>query len=295
MYEYYLSLLKEIPEFLEKYLVVPSLVRLKGITYFCGMDYASKEIYNFKEKITRYDHSLTTALLTYKYTHNKEMTIAALFHDIATPCFSHVIDYMNKDYATQESTEKYTQLILDKDKYLKKSLMVDNLNLEDINYKKYPLVDNKRPKLCADRLDGIILTGALWTQELNEKKIKEILDSLTIYDNELGFNNLLVAQEVLKVSNNIDIVCHCREDNYMMELLANITRLGILNNLYSYEDLYFKKEIDIFKLLEASDNLKIKEMLDMFYNIKKENIVDIELPYIKKRDLNPLVKGKRLQ
>ncbi len=295
MYEYYLSLLKDIPEFLEKYLVVPSLVRLKGITYFCGMDYASKEIYNFKEKITRYDHSLTTALLTYKYTHNKEMTIAALFHDIATPCFSHVIDYMNKDYATQESTEKYTQLILDKDKYLKKSLMVDNLNLEDINYKKYPLVDNKRPKLCADRLDGIILTGALWTQELNEKKIKEILDSLTIYDNELGFNNLLVAQEVLKVSNNIDIVCHCREDNYMMELLANITRLGILNNLYSYEDLYFKKEIDIFKLLEASDNLKIKEMLDMFYNIKKENIVDIELPYIKKRDLNPLVKGKRLQ
>ena len=117
LYNTYLSLLKNkgIPTFIKKYLDVPSLTRLKNVGYFCGMDYASKNIYNFKEYITRYDHSLSTALLTFKLTKNKIETLAALFHDIATPCFSHVIDYMNKDYENQESTEEYTSEIIKQD------------------------------------------------------------------------------------------------------------------------------------------------------------------------------------
>ena len=105
---YYLKVLSsnKVPRFLKKYLEVPTLKRLKEIGYFCGMDYASKDIYNFKEYITRYDHSLTVALLVYRLTKNKEATIAGLFHDISTPCFSHVIDYMNKDYSKQETAEK---------------------------------------------------------------------------------------------------------------------------------------------------------------------------------------------
>ena len=94
----YMNYISDIPEFLYKYLDLDIIKRLKNIGYFCGMDYASKDIYNFKYNISRYDHSITTALLTYRFTKSKEETIAALFHDISTPCFSHVIDYMNKDY-----------------------------------------------------------------------------------------------------------------------------------------------------------------------------------------------------
>ena len=57
--------------FLKKYLKVPSLQRLKGIGYFCGMNYASKDIYNFSEHITRYDHSITTALNVWNFTNYK--------------------------------------------------------------------------------------------------------------------------------------------------------------------------------------------------------------------------------
>ena len=112
--DYYMNLLgyNEIPRFLIKYLKCPSLLRLKKIGYFCGMDYASKDIYDFREYISRYDHSINVALITYKLTKNKKATIAALFHDVATPCFSHVIDYMNKDYANQESTEEKLILLL---------------------------------------------------------------------------------------------------------------------------------------------------------------------------------------
>ena len=89
--DYYKELLDvEHVDFIKKYLEVPSLKRIKEVGYFCGMDYASKEIYDFKEYITRFDHSLTTALLTYKITKNKIYSLAALFHDVGSPCFSHV-------------------------------------------------------------------------------------------------------------------------------------------------------------------------------------------------------------
>ena len=66
--EYYKSLLgyDNIPEFLKEYLNVPSLNRIKGVSYFCGMDYASKEIYDFGEYITRFDHSMKVSYYSYK-------------------------------------------------------------------------------------------------------------------------------------------------------------------------------------------------------------------------------------
>ena len=145
--QYYLEQLnyKELPDFLIKYLQTPSLLRLKKVGYFCGMDYASKDIYDFSEYISRYDHSLTVSLLVYKLTKDKTATLAGLFHDIATPCFSHVIDYMNKDYENQESTEEYTECILRRDKYLQKCLEEDNIAIDDIiDFKRYTIVDNER-------------------------------------------------------------------------------------------------------------------------------------------------------
>ncbi len=184
LYNEYLNLLKKngIPKFLQKYLKVPSLMRLKNVGYFCGMDYASKNIYDFKEKISRYDHSLTVALLTWKFTKNKKATIAGLFHDIATPCFAHVIDYMNQDYENQESTEEYTEEIIKNDEKLQEYLKEDNLSSDDIIYfKKYTVVDNNRPKLCADRLDGILLTGIAWTKTIDKDDIVAIVNDLDIY------------------------------------------------------------------------------------------------------------------
>ena len=67
---FYMNLLgyNEMPYFLKKYLKSPILLRLKKVGYFCGMDYASKDIYDFREYISRYDHSITVALLTYRFT-----------------------------------------------------------------------------------------------------------------------------------------------------------------------------------------------------------------------------------
>lgn len=302
LYNEYLNLLMQgkIPSFLEKYLTVPSLVRLKNVGYFCGMDYASKNVYNFKEKISRYDHSLTVSLLIWRFTKDKKATLAGLFHDIATPCFSHVIDYMNKDYENQESTEEYTEKIIRNDEKLQKYLKEDNIAIEDIiDFKKYTVVDNSRPKLCADRLDGVILTGIAWTKTIDKNDIIEIVKDLEIYkneyqENELGFKTPSIALKTLYTSNEIDKFCHTNEDNFMMELLAEITKLAIDHKIIKYDELYYLDEPTLLDKIRSSQIDELMILLNKFENIMVEDIPVIVLNNVKIRDLNPLVNEIRL-
>ncbi|MBR4261886.1 MAG: HD domain-containing protein [Bacilli bacterium] len=301
MYKEYLKELGRIPSFLKKYLELDSLIRLKKVSYLCGMDYASDDIYDFREYISRFDHSLDVALITYKLTKDKKATLAGLFHDISTPCFSHVIDYMNKDYSKQESTEEYTERVLKSDKKLLKYLDEDNIDINDIiNFKKYTVVDNDRPKLCADRLDGVILSAISWTKDIEIDEIKRIINNIKVFDNEkdekeIGFCNLEIAKLVLEKSNNIDIACHSDYDNYMMELLAEITRFSIKNKYISYEDLYIFDEETLYNKLKKTNDIHLEKLIYKFENITMEEIIRIKLPDIKKRDLNPLVNGIRLK
>lgn len=300
--DYYLKLLNydNVPEFLKKYLEVPTLQRLKEIGYFCGMDYASKKIYDFKEYVSRYDHSLTVALLVYKLTEDKTQTLAGLFHDVSTPCFSHVIDYMNKDYVKQESTEKNMLKVIESDAALLNLLREDKIKVDEIvDFKEFTIVDNDRPKLCADRLDGIIQTGYNWTKEINLEDIDIIINDIKVYkneqdENEIGFKTKEVAEKVLAYSDKINEVCHSSEDNYMMELLAKITRYSINKGYITYDELFTSTEKVIFEKFDSKKDPFLEKMLDDFRTMNPEKVPYVELPNLKVRNINPLVKDKRL-
>lgn len=300
--KYYLKCLGyyNLPEFLIKYLNSPSLLRLKNIGYFCGMDYASKDIYNFREFISRYDHSVTVSLMVYKLTNDKRAALAGLFHDIATPCFSHVIDYMNGDYENQESTEEYTEYILKNDEYLVKCLKSDGFEISDVSdFKKYSVVDNDRPKACADRIDGVILTGIGWTKNIDMCDIDSIVNNMAIFINEyreyeIGFKSTNVAKKVVDVSKSIDIYCHSREDNYMMQLLARIAKISIEKGYISYNNLYSLDEKTLLLILKSKNDTDLMSLIIEFETKKKKDIPDFDMPKVKVRSLNPLVNGKRL-
>ena len=61
-YRIYQEFLWDIPSFLYKYMELDIIQRLKEITFLCGMDYASKDMYNFSCKINRYDHSVNVSI-----------------------------------------------------------------------------------------------------------------------------------------------------------------------------------------------------------------------------------------
>ena len=295
----YINMFGPIPKFLEKYLSLRILTRLKKVGYFCGMDYASPHVYLFDYKISRYEHSLTTALITWKFTKSKKETLAALFHDVSTPCFSHVIDYMNKDYENQESTEEKTEAILRNSKSLKKLLKEDKLTIDDItDFKRYTIVDNHRPKLCADRIDGIILTSLGWTKTLSMKEIPNILDNIKVMINEenekeLGVTNNELANKLCDLNREIDIVCHSNEDNYMMELLAEITKYVIDKEYITYDNLFEYNEEKLMNILQSIDDTALKILLNLFKTVTLEEISFKEMPPVKRRYINPLVNGKR--
>lgn len=166
--------------------------------------------------------------------------------------------------------------------------------------KKYPIVDNDRPKVCADRIDGVILTGIGWTKNISKEDIKKVVQDMHIYINEyseeeIGFKSLNIAKKVLEVSKSIDIYCHSKEDNYMMELLSQITKLAIDKNYIRYDELYTYNEEELFNIFKESNDKELNLLIWQFENIKKEEIPNIELPKVKTRDLKPIINRTRIE
>lgn len=300
LYEYYQNLLGPIPEFLHKYLELDILKRLMDVSIFCGMEYGSKKMYEFYAFISRFDHSLNTALITWRLTHDKKSTLAALFHDVASPAFSHVIDFMNEDYMKQESTEEKTESIITSSKELKEMLKSDGIAIEDIiDYKKDSIVDSKRPHLCADRIEGIISVSIGWTNLMNENLVKEILDSLTLFENEegeyeIGFNNKLVAEKVVEINREYNKRTNSINDYYMMNLMAKIIKKCLSLNLFSMDDLYRFGEHDVIDIIEEnkSIDIELENLWLEFKTSKKANITYMEP--VKDKCINPLIMGHRL-
>lgn len=300
-YERYIKYIeKYIPKAIKKYYETPSLQRLKGVGYFCGMDYASKDIYDFKYYVSTFDHSKTTAGITSKFTDDKRAILAALYHDVSKPTCGHVVDYMNKDYATQESTEEYTKEIILNDDLLMKYLKEEHIEPEEIaDFKRYSLVDLNRPSLCADRIDGVLLNSLAWSEKLSVVEAHAIIDDLEVYKNEdgkeeIGFKSKFMAKYFYMKNKDIDNLTHTSWDTYMMELLASIIKLAIEEELITYESLYYLTDSQLFKLFEFSSNKELKSKLTEFEYINKGEIQPIRNPQIKKRLVNPLVNGTRL-
>ena len=293
-YQKYIS---EIPEFIFKYLNLNIMNRLKDISVLCGMDYASKDIYQFKYYLSRFDHSLNVALITWRLTYDKTRTLAALFHDISTPVFSHVIDYMNGDYIKQESTEHKTKDVLYSSRELLDYLKEDNVDINDIiNFKNYPVVDTPRPGLCADRLDNLIGTGMSWAKCIGYEDARNIIDNI-YYDkinDEIALYSLYIGDLLIRINNHINSLTHTNEDTYMMMLLADIVKLLISEGIITYNDLYTLTEPRVLNIIE--NNLSNYELRDMYETWKNIDRVDMNVDMsIKELTLNPLVLGERIK
>ena len=300
LYEKYQKLLGPIPEFLNKYLELDILKRLMDISIFCGMEYGSKKMYEFHAFISRFDHSLNAALITWRLTHDKKSTLAALFHDVASPAFSHVIDFMNKDYIEQETTEEKTGIILANSKELREMLESDGIDIEDIiDYKSDPVVDQRRPHLCADRIEGIISVSIGWTNLMDEDLIKEILSSLILFKNEydemeIGFNNKETAEKVVEINREYNKRTSSINDFYMMNLMAKIIKKCLSLALFTTEDLYHLGEHDIIDIIEENKSIDI-ELESLWLEFKTTDTPNITtMETVKDKCINPLILGRRL-
>ncbi len=287
---------EDYPKFIDKYLNTKTLERLKHITQFCGCDYT--QLYSPLFLYTRFDHSLVVANMTWHFTHNKKETVAALLHDIGTPCFAHSIDYVFGDYLNQESSEKNIIDIIKKDEELYDYLKDDKITLEDLNcLDNYDILENKSPKLCTDRLDGVLHTCYIWLHTHSLDDIKKVYDNIIVLKNEdgrleIGFNDVKIAEKFVGMVFIYAKELQGNRDKFVMKYVSEIVKLACNNKLIMLEDLYNKKEVDLCNIF--SKNFKSWNYFNIVTSIKNSKNKPLYNFYIsfdtKKRNTIPLVK-----
>lgn len=242
-----------IPNYVQEIIQTSLFQRLKDVGMNCGMEYTQFEPFRNCKGVSRYNHSIGVALITYHFTHDMHQTVAALLHDISTPVFAHVIDFMYHDYTNQEATEDLTEKMIRQDKELHSIFHHYHINIDKVvNYHDYPIADNETPRLSADRLE-YTLSNAIYYGLMTKVKIKEIYNHLEVNHkkDEIIFNDLeyaiIFTQLMLKCSQ----VYVGDENRYCMEFLARLLKFAIGHHILLYDDLYTTESQVIEKLIQS--------------------------------------------
>lgn len=240
---------KPIPEFMSTAAWTPTLQRLKGVGMHCGCQYTDFPVFRHLAPYSRFDHSLAVARILWDFTGDPVQTLAGLLHDAATPAFSHVVDFLNGDHMTQESTEEGLGNIIKKDAALMAALGRIDPELVT-NCGRYPLADCPSPRLCADRLEYTLSNGIHYGFTTDAQYM---YDALTVDVNEDGIDELVFnsAQTALDFA-DMALACGkvyvCDEDRYAMERLSRLLKKALEDNLITWQDLYTDESRVIQKL-----------------------------------------------
>lgn len=302
--QYYQILCKEYPDWMSPYLDIPCMVRLKGIGLFCGTDWTN--LYHHKFFYSRYDHSVAVALIIWHFTYDKKQTLAGLLHDVSSPIFSHVIDFKNKDYLEQSTTESLNEKMLKEDPQLLKLLQQDNILFSEIsNYHQYPIADNDMPRLSADRLEYMFSTGMIMDDIWTLDRIVECYNSITILKNEegikeLGFMDKTLASEYCIKCVEVGKLYLTNKNKLALQLLADMIKMAIALQVIKEKDIYVLTEKEVCKKFDSITDETFVQYWNAFKNSSTVKESDVPMGdytislEVKKRYINPLCNGKRI-
>ena len=187
------------PAFLRRLCDTPPLRRLADVGMNCGCEYTAFPRFASIGRYTRLEHSLGAALIVWRFTRDEKQAAAALLHDIATPVFAHVVDFLRGDYLEQTATECGTAELIRTSAEIGEILRELSLCAGDVeDYHRYPIADNDSPRLSADRLDytcGNAVNFGLSTRE----ELGELLADLRVGENEYGEAELVFHENIGEV------------------------------------------------------------------------------------------------
>ena len=299
---YYKILSEDFPEFLNEYINTPAMLKQAKISVTCGTIYS--RMYN-QMWYSSLDHSIAVALIIWNFTKDKKQTLSGLFHDIATPVFKHSIDFMNKDYEKQESTEELTTKIISESKEIMELLNRDGIKPEEVaDYHIYPIADNDTPCLSSDRLEytlsnGLGATEKMWTLD----EIKEIYDNIEIQKDEngieeLGFKDIAIAEKFVHTMSILSRLYRREKTLFTMQMFADIMKIMSDNNLINVAEMYNLSEKEVIERIEKCSVKNISNGFKTWKNatdiLTSETMPEgkyfVNIEKVKNRYINPLVR-----
>ena len=299
--EHYRIYHREIPAFLEPFLHVPEVERLRKIGMNCGCEYSSFPLFRGLAPYSRFDHSVGAALIVWHFTQSRAQAAAGLLHDISSPVFAHVVDFMNGDYLTQESTEAGTEEIISGSGELQALLAENGLSTRDVcDYHRYSVADNNPPGLSADRLEytlGNMLNFGICTPG----EVRRMYGDLTVGTNgdgqeEIMFRTQETAESFAGAALKCSAIYVSDEDRYAMQILAEILRFAIRHGILTADDLHTTEEEVIARLRRDERTAALWERFRSYTRIIRAESPGTEGEWrmiaAKKRYINPMVRGK---
>lgn len=290
----------DVPEFVREIAETDIMKRLRKVGMDCGCEYTSFACWQGLLPAKRYEHSIGVGLITWHFTHDVKQTVAALLHDASSPVFAHVVDFMNHDYVTQESTESDTRKMIENSRQLHSLLKKYGLTTDEVcDYHMYPIADNDSPRLSADRLEYTMRNFYRYVH-LSAEEIAEYYNDLTVIKNEegedeLAFQTLEIAERFTLHTIETSRIYIQDADRYSMEVLGRILKKALELNVLAGNDLYSGEEDVIEKLM---GNEETRTMWKWFcgLSIMETSDVAVDDSWIrvpaKKRYINPLIRGR---
>lgn len=245
----------EIPEFLQAFADTPPMQRLKAVGMNCGCEYTNFPRFAEIGPYSRYEHSLGVALIVWHFTQDPAQAVAGLFHDVTTPVFAHVVDFLNGDHLHQESTEAGVAACLEGSREIMTLLEKYNLTVEQVcDYHRYPIADNDSPALSADRLEytmGNLLNYGFADLETIAGFYRDLIVDEDEADRpELVFRTAETAAAFTLAALKNSHVYVADEDRFAMQALAELLRLALEKEVLRLEDLH-TTEPPVIRALEG--------------------------------------------
>ncbi|MCA9383939.1 HD domain-containing protein [Candidatus Dojkabacteria bacterium] len=265
---------------------LPTFERLKDISQ-AGVPTE----YNSLPSYSRYEHSIGVYILLNKLGASLEEQIAGLLHDIAHLVFSHVAEWVfaeNNEFS-ESSNEDLTDKFIDGTD-IGDYLEANNISKETIiDFKKFSLLEQPMPFLCADRVDYAFRDGKYWN--VYSELPNELVTDLKSHSGHMAFQDRHYARRFA------DIFLTLQNDYWggydavfryyhFSELLKLLLKKGILtrSNFFKGESSVLRKikackdsdVINYTKVLKEKDLTKYKGTYKQ--NIKKKfRYVDPEI------------------
>ena len=291
----------EIPDFLRDACETDALVRLKSVGMNCGCEYTAFPRFRALVPYSRFDHSLGVALIVWQHTHDKKQSMAGLLHDVATPVFAHVVDFLKGDYLTQEATEAGTEATIRASQELCVVLEKCGLTADEVkDYHVYPVADNDSPRLSADRLEYSL--GNMFNYGFADHRTVEALcKDIAVGTNECGETELVFAHlEQASAFAALALECGkvyvCDEDRYAMQRLAEVLADALQAGVITADDLATTEPQVIAKL---TANEVAAQLWHTFCALRATETADDTQSdgawrkiYAKKRYIDPYVAGR---
>ena len=289
------------PELLQKLCETPQMQRLRHVGMNCGCEYTAFKRFRRLGAYSRFDHSLGTARIVWHFTEDPVQSVAALFHDIATPTFAHSVDFLRGDHLKQEATEEATERTIRGSEEIGALLRAFDIPVEDVlDYHRYPIADNDAPRLSADRLEYTL--GNLENYRLRPlTALKLYYSALCVAQNEDGAEELAFTDAASAIDFGFDALECSRiyvsdEDRYAMQMLAELLGRAIRGGVLSEEDLMGTEDALIAKLLrDAQSAAEWKRFRAMKQMVEDEKLAPEAMRRVigaKKRCIDPFVRDR---